>query len=69
MPGTVANEAFCMKLAAILGLEVPQVEIRRVKDLDFYLVERFDRYKTEHGVQRLHQEDFCQALSIEANLV
>jgi serine/threonine-protein kinase HipA len=67
--GVVFNEAFCMQLAAAAGLPAAAVETRRVGDLDFLLVERYDR---RHGtgpdgspvVERLHQEDFCQALGI-----
>lgn len=65
---TVENEAYCMRLASKLGLNVPRAEIRTVKGQNYYLIERFDRYRTTKGIQRLHQEDFCQALSIEANL-
>jgi len=28
------------------------------------LVKRYDRIQTEQGIQRLHQEDFCQAMGI-----
>jgi len=62
--GTVENEAFCMSLANKVGLPVPAVSIR--KQLDTLLVvERYDRKKDPAGgILRLHQEDFCQALSI-----
>lgn len=67
--GVVHNEAFCMKLAAAAGLPTAPVEIGNVEGLDYLLVERYDRH---HGVgpdglqivERLHQEDFCQALGI-----
>jgi serine/threonine-protein kinase HipA len=66
--GVVFNEAFCMKLAAAVGLPVAKAEIRRVEDVEYLLVERYDR---THGqgpegaaLKRLHQEDFCQALGI-----
>jgi serine/threonine-protein kinase HipA len=65
---TVENEAFCMQLAARLGLNVPRAEARSVRGQSFYLVERFDRVQEGDHVARLHQEDFCQALSVEANL-
>jgi serine/threonine-protein kinase HipA len=61
---TVENEAFCMMLAASLGLPVPKVTIRRGQD-KLYIVERFDRERDKEGkVTRLHQEDFCQALGV-----
>lgn len=59
------NEAFCMRLAAELGLAVAPVELRRAKDQLFLLVERYDRVqRADAGLGRLHQEDFCQALGI-----
>jgi len=67
--GVVHNEAFCMKLAAAAGLPTAPVEIRNVQGLDYLLVERYDRHHQvgpdgTQTVQRLHQEDFCQALGI-----
>lgn len=59
------NEAFCMRLAAELGLAVAPVELRRAKDQLYLLVERYDRAPRESGgLRRLHQEDFCQALGV-----
>lgn len=67
--GVVFNEATCMKLAAAIGLPVAPVEIRHVEGIDFLLVERYDRKIIEaptaiSSIQRMHQEDFCQALGI-----
>lgn len=67
--GVVFNEATCMKLAAATGLPVAPVEIRHVEGIDFLLVERYDRKIIEapaalSSIQRMHQEDFCQALGI-----
>lgn len=62
---SVHNELFCMRLAKLIGLDVPQVEIRTVKDMPYYLIERYDRIKGASGKTiRLHQEDFCQALGL-----
>lgn len=59
------NEAFCMRLAAALGLTVAPVELRRAKDQLYLLVERYDRVRRDRGgLRRLHQEDFCQALGV-----
>lgn len=64
-PDTTENEAFVMRLAAAVGLEVASVEPRVVKDRSFLLVERYDRVREPSGaVRRLHQEDFCQALGV-----
>ena len=64
-PGTTENEAFVMRLAAAIGLDVACVEPRVVRDRTFLLVARYDRSTDADGhVRRIHQEDFCQALGI-----
>jgi serine/threonine-protein kinase HipA len=63
--GLVENEFFCMRLAAAVGLEVAAVEIGTAGDIQFLQVERFDRTRQPNGqLDRIHQEDFCQALGI-----
>ena len=67
--GVVFNEALSMKLAAAVGLPAAPVETRSVDDMAFLLVERYDRVHRqatgeEPAVERIHQEDFCQALGI-----
>lgn len=77
--GSVFNEAFCMALAGAFKLDVARTQIRVIADgaqqRHYLLVERYDRQvepaprlfasraATPPG-QRLHQEDFCQALGI-----
>ncbi len=68
LPHTVENEAFCMLLAGRLGLVVPRAQVLAIRDQSFYLIERFDRRRVQGRIERLHQEDFCQALGVEANL-
>lgn len=74
-PGTVINEAFCMRLARAVGLTVPEITIREVtiREIDgagsdaglLYCIERYDRRVLRSGaVECLHQEDFCQALAL-----
>jgi serine/threonine-protein kinase HipA len=64
LEGTVMNEAYCMILAGKIGLQVPEVTIRRGLDT-LFIVKRFDRERTPDGkVVRVHQEDFCQALGV-----
>lgn len=66
LEGTVDNEVYCMTLARQVGLNTPDVEIRYTGKTPYYLIERFDREVLTNGnVRRLHQEDFCQALSIQ----
>ncbi len=63
--GLVFNEAFCMALAHASGLRVADTIIRQTQDKDYLLIERYDRAIDDKGaVQRLAQEDFCQALGI-----
>ena len=67
--GVVFNEALCMKLAAAAGLSAAAVETRNVEGIDYLLVDRYDRIhraapSSEPLLERLHQEDFCQALGI-----
>ena len=63
--GSVFNEGFCMTLAMRLKLSVASTSIRRVADRVYLLVERYDRLRQPDGsLQRLHQEDFCQALGV-----
>ena len=61
--GTAENEAFCMRLARAIGLDVAEIQYRTAGDKRFLLIERYDRQTGEDGkTVRLHQEDFCQAL-------
>lgn len=65
LPGTTENEAFVMRLAEAVGLDVARVEPRFVGGKPFLLIERYDRVVSVDGrVQRVHQEDFCQALGV-----
>lgn len=62
-PETVENEAFCMRLARHLGLPVAPVETMQLNSRELIVVERYDRVVHPDGsVERLHQEDFCQAI-------
>ncbi|RRQ22742.1 type II toxin-antitoxin system HipA family toxin [Thiohalobacter thiocyanaticus] len=63
-PDSVYNEAFCLQLAEQIGLRVPTVTLLH-KQTPLYLVERYARRRTAAGgLERVHQEDFCQALGI-----
>jgi serine/threonine-protein kinase HipA len=65
VPGMVANEALCLRLARRLGLHAVDVEIRRVAGDAYLLVTRYDRAHAPDGtLERVHQEDFCQALGV-----
>ena len=61
-PGTVENEAFCMRLANRLGLPVAAVTTTAPAGRKLIVVARYDRVVHDDGeVERIHQEDFCQA--------
>jgi serine/threonine-protein kinase HipA len=62
---SVTNEAFCLALAKVLKLDAARSRVRAVGGRRFLLVERYDRLTDAEGkVQRVHQEDFCQALGV-----
>lgn len=68
-PGLVQNEFFCMSLAKKIGLEVAEVRIDQAGKMPFLEVARFDRTRTTEGHhERIHQEDFCQAMGIAPEL-
>ncbi len=63
--GTAENEALCMTLAHKIDLDVALVQYRAIKETRFVLIERYDRVRAKDGtIERLHQEDFCQALGL-----
>lgn len=63
-PHTVENEALCMRIAKHLGLDVAAVETAEIAGRKLIIMERYDRAVGADGaVERIHQEDFCQATS------
>lgn len=66
---SVINEGFCMALAERMRLNPAKSKIHTVLNRSFLLVERYDRVVDSQGTrQRLHQEDFCQALGVVPEL-
>ncbi|WP_320043457.1 HipA domain-containing protein [uncultured Desulfobacter sp.] len=63
-PGIQRNEAFCMDIARIIGIRVPNSKLIQMGPHELYLVERFDRKILPDRVARIHQEDFCQAMGL-----
>ena len=58
-----AYETFTTQLAAAIGLPVVDITLRSIGRTRYAQIARYDRLRDERGeVQRLHQEDFCQAL-------
>ncbi len=65
--GLAANEAFCLALARAVGIDAANAEWREVAGKPLLLVERYDRISVEGKTNRLHQEDFAQALGVPSN--
>jgi len=63
-PESVVNEAWCMALAAAVGLDVARAEARAAEGRPYLLVTRYDRTIAGDRVIRRHQEDACQALGV-----
>ena len=58
-----AYETFTSLLARQIGLPVVDIELHSVEKRFYAQIERYDRIWDDYSeVQRLHQEDFCQAL-------
>jgi len=58
-----AYETFTTMFARAIGLTAVEIELVQIAGQLCTLTKRYDRYADEHGeIQRLHQEDFCQAL-------
>lgn len=62
--GLVENEFFSLSIAKSLGLPVPELRLYKIKDITFMLIKRYDRRIKDNQVERIHQEDFCQALGM-----
>lgn len=65
----IFNEYFCLKLAKQIGLSVAEVKLKKIDKINYLLVTRYDRtmiqtQKTNEEIERVHQEDFCQALGV-----
>jgi len=65
----VAQEAALMALATnVLPLPVANVGAIEIAGCEALLIERFDRKIEDGNIYRIHQEDFCQALSLAPSL-
>ncbi|QGN58077.1 HipA domain-containing protein [Nostocoides sp. HKS02] len=63
--GLVRAEHACLELARSVGVPAAASELMPVGDTECIIVTRYDRRITEAGVERVHQEDACQALGID----
>lgn len=62
LPGLEEVEAMALTLAAKVGAGAPAAGVLRMVDQSAYVVERFDRLRTDRLASRLHAEDLAQAL-------
>ncbi|TJY59431.1 type II toxin-antitoxin system HipA family toxin [Sinimarinibacterium sp. CAU 1509] len=62
-PDSVMNEAFCMRLAAALGLPAAAVTVLMEPE-PVLLIERYDRVVARDRIERLHQLDLCQLAGV-----
>jgi len=65
--GLAANEAYCLALARAVGLNAVEAAWRQIDGRPYLLVTRYDRTSGGDRVERLHQEDFAQALGVPSN--
>jgi len=66
-PNLAVNEYICMQAASLCGLPVPSTELFLLDKTPIYVIERYDRKLLSEKppiVERIHQEDSCQALCI-----
>ena len=62
-PELVENEHFCMSLARAAGLDAAVTSIMPIAFKPVLIISRYDRRTTpENLIERVHQEDFAQAL-------
>lgn len=63
--GIVENEAYCLALAAAVGIEAAQAGIARAAGRTALVVARYDRaLRRDDAIRRLHQEDLAQAFAV-----
>lgn len=67
-PALVLNELYMNRLAMAVGLPVPDSRVGRAGRALYLAVSRYDRAQDASGLQRVHQEDFCQALGLPRRL-
>lgn len=68
IPHLVLNEYFCMKLAKQIGIDVAEVEYKKIGPHPILFVKRFDRVlENDKCVLRKHVIDGCQALDLPSS--
>lgn len=64
VPNQVVIEHLTMRTAAYCGVTVAASSVAHFGPHVAIISERYDRVRREDGVQRIHQEDLCQALDL-----
>lgn len=65
LPRTVQNEAFCMTIANRAAINSAHTTVEQFGGAIVLVSRRYDRQVSSQGtIERIHQEDACQALSI-----
>ena len=59
------NEHLCLDAARRIGLLAARTRVAHFGDETAIVVERYDRAESVGGLERIHQEDLCQALGVE----
>lgn len=66
---SVFNEYYCMQLANLVGLKVPNTFVIDNGKHPLFIIERYDRkIEKDNKVSRIHQQDFCQAQGIVSEM-
>ena len=65
-PCIAINEFFTMTLAGLSGVEVPEIEFKRLNNIAILEVSRFDRVRDSKNQARLHRHviDGCQVMNL-----
>ncbi len=64
LDGHLENEHFCLSLARELELPAAFSTVERFENEKAIVIERYDRVVRDGRIQRVHQEDACQALGV-----
>lgn len=62
--GIAANEHFCLHLARQANMAAALSGVQIIGGIPVIIVERFDRFRSKGLIQRVHQEDMCQAFAV-----
>jgi serine/threonine-protein kinase HipA len=63
-PEVATNEAFCMEVARLAGLETCLTQELEIGSMRLLVAQRYDRIPLDGVLERVHQEDGCQMLGL-----